>query len=192
MTGTLQRETTGQRLGVWLAAGGVGGLAWASGLRGAMAEFAGAASAVSWSGTFGWIIVPGVAVGMLLAWAGHLRRTGGPERLRRWLACSPLLLSAVLFSDPAALAQFLKDGIGGGALAVPLFGLMGGYAWSTRGPLWARVSCRVLLAAPVPGGLAVMAVTGTAVSAHDAWMFLYVYSFILVLGLACALPYRAR
>ncbi|NUR92372.1 MAG: hypothetical protein HOY71_50575 [Nonomuraea sp.] len=116
-------------------------------------------------------------------------RTRPAAALARLLACSPLLLSLVLFSDPAGLAQFFRDGIGGGALAVPLFGMMGGYALSGRGPLWPRVLCRVLLAAPVPAAVGFLVVTGAGVSAHDAWMFLYVYSFVLVLGIACAVPH---
>ncbi|MBE3014694.1 hypothetical protein IL992_36785 [Microbispora sp. NEAU-D428] len=188
------KDSTRPKPAAWLAMGGVCGLAWASGLRGVMAVFAGPGSTFSWSGTFGWIVVPGVAVGMLLAWADHLRRTGGPrrDRLRHRLALSPLLFSAVLFSDPAGLAQLLKDGIGGGALAIPLFGIMGGYALSTRGLLWARVLCRVVLLAPVPAGLAALLLTGAAIGPRDAWMFLSIYSFVLVLGIACAIPHRPR
>jgi hypothetical protein len=56
-----------------LVVGGVCGLAWATGLRGLMAEVAGQASTVSWTFTFGFILLPGVIVGVLLGWAEHLR-----------------------------------------------------------------------------------------------------------------------
>jgi hypothetical protein len=63
-----------------LSLGAVCGLAWAASLRGFMAQVAGAESGVSWSGTFGWILTPGVVTGLLLAWAEYIRRTG-PARL---------------------------------------------------------------------------------------------------------------
>jgi hypothetical protein len=171
-----------------LLAGGVCGLAWAAGLRGAMAELAGAESTVSWSGTFVWILLPGVAVGALLGWAEHLRRTGG-RRGWRWLALSPLLFASVLFSDPTDLLQFFRDGIGGGALAVPLFGMLGGYALSTRGPLWARLAGRAVVLSPIAAG-AVAVLIGVPVTAHGTWLGLYFYSFCLVLAMACTIPHR--
>ena len=60
--------------------GAVSGLAWAAGLRGLMAEIAGADSGVDWIGTFVWVLLPGLLVGLLLGWAEHLRRTGGRHR----------------------------------------------------------------------------------------------------------------
>src|SRR5688572_5972200 len=51
-------------------------------------------------------------------------------------------------------AQFLEDGIGGGALAVPLIGMLGGFALSIRGPWWA------VLLAPIPGALVAIVLTG--------------------------------
>ena len=57
--------------------GGLFGLAWAAGMRGFMAQIAQEDSNVSWSGTFGYILLPGLLIGMLLGWAEHLRNTGG-------------------------------------------------------------------------------------------------------------------
>jgi len=54
---------TGQvahRLPAPLLVGGVCGLAWASALRGFMAEVAGPETGVHWMGTFGWILAPGL------------------------------------------------------------------------------------------------------------------------------------
>lgn len=48
--------------------GGACGLAWAAGLRGFMAQIT-EDSSVSWSGTFGYILLPGILVGVLLGWA---------------------------------------------------------------------------------------------------------------------------
>ena len=78
--------------------GGLCGLAWAAGLRGFMAQSVYEDSSVSWSGTFGYVLLPGVLIGLLLGWAEHVRRTGGRRRWR-WLALSPLLFAAVLFSE---------------------------------------------------------------------------------------------
>jgi hypothetical protein len=186
---TRSAHRQGGDLARMLAAGGVCGLAWAAGLRGAMALLAGVESTVSWSGTFGWILLPGVAVGLLLGWAEHLRRTGGRPGWR-WLALSPLLFAAVLFSNPAGLSDFLKDGIGGGALAVPLFGMLGGYALSTRGALWARIISRAVILAPIPAGLAVILLADPPVTPHDALVGVYFYSFFLVLAIPCAIPHQ--
>jgi hypothetical protein len=172
-----------------LALGALGGLAWAAGLRGAMALLAAADSTVTWSGTFGWILLPGVAVGALLGWAEHLRRSGGRPGWR-WLALSPLLFGAVLFSDLGGWAQFLEDGIGGGALAVPLFGMLGGWALSARGPRWARVACRAVLLAPVPVLLVVLVRDASTVTALDAFVGLYFSVYLLALMVACAIPHR--
>ena len=92
-----------------LLVGGLCGLAWAAGLRGFMAQIAGSEWTVGWAGTFGW----------------------------RWLALSPLLFSAILFSRPLDMLSILEDGLGDGAIGVPLYGMLGGYALSGRGPRWA-------------------------------------------------------
>jgi hypothetical protein len=175
-------------------AGAVCGLAWAAGLRGMMAEIAGPESTFDWSLTFGWLLAPGVIAGALLGWAEHLRRTGGAGRWR-WLALSPLAFAGVLFSQPGDLTGLLEDGIGGGALAVPLFGIAGGYALSGRGPLAARIACAVFAVAPIP----VWAMTATRVGGPDlaldtprgAWVAVLFYSFLAVLAIASAIPHRA-
>lgn len=73
-----------------------------------LAQIAGSASGVDWSGTFGWILVPGIGVGALLGWAEQLRTSGG-RRGWRWLALSPLLFSAIVFSRPLDLLSILED-----------------------------------------------------------------------------------
>ena len=54
-----------------------------------MAQIAHEDSSVSWSGTFGYILLPGLSIGLLPGWAEHLRRTGGR------LACGVLVLTAI-------------------------------------------------------------------------------------------------
>ena len=102
-----------------LAIGGVCGLAWAAALRGFMAQIAATDSSVTWLGTFGWILLPGVITGVLLAWAEHLRRTGG-RRGWRWLALAPLSFASVLLTGLADPGSMFEGGIGGGAIGVPL------------------------------------------------------------------------
>ena len=129
--------------------GGLCGLAWAAGLRGFMAQIAGPESSVDWAGTFGWILVPGIGVGALPGWAEHLRTSGG-RRGWRWLALAPLLFSAILFSRPLDQLSIFEDGVGGGAIGVSLYGLLGGYALSGRGPRWARIVSGAVALTAIP------------------------------------------
>jgi hypothetical protein len=180
--------------GTALAVGGVVGLAWAAGFRGLMAEVAGLESTVHWSLTFGWLLLPGAIAGMLLGWAEYLRTTGG-RRGWRWLALAPLIFASVLFSQPRDPTGLLDDGVGGGALAIPLFGMAGGYALSGRGPRWARLIAGLVALAPIP----IWAMTASSVGGPDlalttprgAWVAVYLYSFLAVLAFGCAIPHRA-
>ena len=177
-----------------LLVGGLCGLAWAAGLRGFMAQIAGSESTVDWAGTFGWILLPGIGVGALLGWAEHLRTSGG-RRGWRWLALSPLLFSAILFSRPLDMLSILEDGLGAGAIGVPLYGMLGGYALSGRGPRWARiVSGAVVLTAIPIWALTVTSFAGPGLAVdtpRGAWVAVYHWSFLAVLMLACAIPHRA-
>jgi hypothetical protein len=104
---------SGRRATGLVLLGGLCGLAWAAGLRGFMAQIARSESTVDWGGTFRWILLPGLVVGMFLGWAEHLRKSGG-RRGWRWLALSPLLFSAILFSRPLDMLSIFEDGVGGG------------------------------------------------------------------------------
>jgi hypothetical protein len=158
-----------------------------------MVEVAGPESTVHWSNTFGWILLPGVIVGGLLGWAEHLRRTGGRRRWR-WLALSPLLFAGVLLSRPGNMASLLNDGIGGGAIGVPLIGMAGGYALSGRGSPSARAAAGTVAAASIPIWALTAANVGGPELALDtprgAWVALYLYSYLAVLMLASAIPHR--
>jgi hypothetical protein len=181
-----------------LAIGGVCGLAWAAGLRGFMAELAGSGSDVGWYGTFAQILLPGVIAGALLGWAEHIRRTGG-RRGWRWLAAAPIVFTAAVFVSPEVFQAVLNGqpllggGIGGGAIAVPLFGMAGGYALSGRGPLWARILLGVVALVPIPAWAFASSLFGSAfalTSPRGAWTALFFYSFIATLALACSIPHR--
>jgi|GEM_PF-1749690 len=177
-----------------LLVGGLCGLAWAAGLRGFMAQIAGTASGVDWAGTFAWILLPGIGVGALLGWAEHLRASGG-RRGWRWLALSPLLFSAIVLSRPLDLLSIFQDGVGGGAIGVPLYGMLGGYALSGRGPRWARTlsGAAALTAIPI-WALTVTSFAGPGLALdtpRGAWVAVYHWSFLAVLMLACAIPHRA-
>ena len=188
------RRTESGAAAALVIVGGVCGLAWAAGLRGFMAQIADPSS-VSWSGTFGYILLPGLAIGMLLGWAEHIRRTGG-RRGWRWLALSPLLFTAVLFSEgPLGPLGILEDGIGGAAIGVPLYAMAGGYAVSGRGPRWARTLCGVLTLTAIPiWALTVESFGGpelAVTTARGLWVAIYYYAFLAVFSLAAAIPHRA-
>lgn len=179
---------------VLILLGGLCGLAWAAGLRGFMAQIVVEDSSVSWSGTFGYILLPGLLIGLLLGWAEYLRRTGGRRRWR-WLALSPLLFAAVLFSEgPFGVMGIFEDGLGGGAIGVPLYAMAGGYAISGRGPRWGRLAGGLLALTAIPvWALTVESFAGADLAVttpRGLWVALYYYSFLALLMLAAAIPHR--
>jgi hypothetical protein len=174
--------------------GGLCGLAWAAGLRGFMAQIAGQDSSVTWSGTFGYILLPGLCIGLLLGWAEHLRRQGGRRRWR-WLALSPLLFAAILFSaGPAGVLGVFQDGIGGGAIGIPLYAMAGGYSLSRRGPLPARLACGLVSLTAIPiWALTVESFAGADLAVttpRGLWVAVYFYTFLGLFMIAAAIPHR--
>jgi hypothetical protein len=174
----------------YLLVGGICGLAWSVGLRGFMTQVAGAATEFLWVGTYLWIVLPGVIIGTLLGLAEY-RRHAGLTRGRRWLIWSPLLFAAVLLSDPLHFGEIFDDGVGGGAIGVPLFAIAGGYAIGGRGRRWSRILCGVLVATAIP----IWALTAARINPdlalntpRGAWCALFYWSFLGVFMLACAIP----
>ena len=194
-TDALVHETRDRGRGVSLILlGGLCGFAWAAGLRGFMAQIV-EDSSVSWSGTFGYILLPGLVTGLLLGWAENLRRTGG-RRGWRWLALSPLAFAAVLFSEGLlGVLGIFENGIGGGAIGVPLFAMAGGYAVSGRGPRWGRAASGALALTVIPiWALTVESFAGpdlAVTTPRGLWVALYYYSFIALFMLAASIPHRA-
>ena len=181
------------RTAPFVAIGVTCGIAWAAGFRSYMVELAGPASTFSWWGTFGSLLLPGAVAGGLLGWAEALRRAGG-RRGWRWLALAPLAFAIAPLFMPGAITALLTQGLGGGAIAVALMGIGGGYAISRRGPLWARLVCGLVSAALA----AALALTGPGIAGpslaftepRGAWVAVLAASFIVVLALAASIPHR--
>ena len=174
------------------ALGALAGLAWGCGLRGFMTQVTKDPSAVTWSGTFAWILAPSVVTGLLLGLAEHLRRTTGASRWR-WLVLSPFVFASVLVVDVVRGGVALQGGVGGGTIGVPAFGVVGGYAIAGRWP-WLRATCGLIAISAVP----VWAVTATGIGGPSLaldqpkglWVALYYWTFLAVLMIACAIPLR--
>lgn len=166
-----------------LLVGAVCGLAWAGSLRAFMAQFAGPESTFDWFGTFEGVLLPGTVVGALLGWAAHQQR--------RWLVAAPLVF--VLFT-PSVLASVFVDGLGGGAIAVPLIGMAGGYALAGHGPRWARWAAGAVALLPVPGWLVLATTVGGQIALdtpRGAWVAVLFLALLAVLSFGCALTHRA-
>ena len=189
---TSERQDVHPHLSKCLIVGGVCGLAWAAGLRGYMAQVAGAESEVLWVGTFVWILLPAVLIGTLLGWAEY-RRRAGLTRGRRWLIWCPLLFAAILLSDPLHFSEIFENGIGGGAIAIPLYVIAGGYAMGGRGRKWVRIICGILVATAIPIWVVTAAYINpdlALTTPRGAWCALYYWSFLAVFMFACAIPER--
>jgi hypothetical protein len=175
------------------ALGGLCGLAWSCAFRSFMSAVAGAGSDVDWGNTFGLVLLPGVLAGTLLGWGEHLRRTGGRPHWRL-LSLSPLLLMAVLLSNPLDLPSLVDDGIGGVAIGVPLVGILGGYAACGRGSPYRRAVAGLVFLSE----LAVWALTATDAGGYDfalttphgLWATLLYYTLLVTLALAASVPLR--
>ena len=176
-----------------MAVGALCGFAWASAFRAYMSELAGAASKFEWFGTFGAIVVPGAIVGGLLGWAHAIRVRGGRPGWR-WLALAPLLFAIAPMLMPEALVVLFTQGLGGGAIAVALLAIGGGFAISGRGALWARIACGILSFLLLAGVSATALVLGRAAApgneARGWWTLLLAASLLAILVLAASIPFR--
>jgi hypothetical protein len=94
----------------------------------------------------------------------------------------------------AGLEQFAENPLGGGAIGVPLYGMVSGYALSGRGALWGRIVAGVVGLTAIP--IWALTVTGFAgpllavTTPRGAWVALYYWSFLAVLAFGCAIPHR--
>src|SRR4051812_15283025 len=148
--------------------GAICGLAWACALRAYMAQLAGFQSAFDWWGTFLAILTPGVLVGAALGAASAIGP--GHRATLRWAAASPLLFALFALLLPGVLVALVTTGIGGGAVAVPLFGIAGGYALA-GGRGWLRVVLGICVLCALPlHALTVPGVAGIPLQTpHGAW-----------------------
>ncbi|GAA1108332.1 hypothetical protein [Arthrobacter flavus] len=179
----------------WIALGSLAGFAWAAGLRSFMAQVAiKDGSSITWSGTFLWILAPGLVTGGLLGWAAYLRRHGGP-RLSHWLASSPFLFAALLVPPLLTLdfEEFFAAAIGGGTIGVPAAALAGAYALAGR-RTWLRILSSLFPLSSIP----IWVLTASQIggdqlgldTARGLWVALYYWSLLGVIALACAIPMR--
>ncbi len=151
---------------------------------------------MTWTGTFAWVLAPGIGIGLLLGWAAYLVKVGGPERAR-WLVFAPFLFAAVLLPPMLRFdfEDFLADGIGGGAIGVPAIAVLGAYAIAGEG-LWGRIICGLLALSPIPvWALTAEAIGGASLGLDQPrglWVALYYWSFLAVLMLGCSLPLHIR
>jgi hypothetical protein len=173
--------------------GAVAGLAWAAAFRAYMAELAGTASRLEWYGTFVGVLAAGVIAGGLLGFAEFIRRTGGRPHWR-WLALAPLAFAILPLTMPDALVALVTQGLGGGAVAVALIAIAGGFAVCGRGSLLGRILCGVLTVAVMIGiALTVPAVGGVRLALDEprgAWVATLGVTCIVVLCLATSIPFR--
>jgi hypothetical protein len=177
----------------YVLTGAVCGVAWGAAFRAYMSELVGGASRVDWYGTVVAIIGAGAITGALLGLAEHFRRSGG-RRHWRWLALAPLAFAVLPLTMPGALIALVTQGLGGGAVAVALTAIAGGFAVSGRGPLWGRIACGVLALAVIGGIVATVPAIGGVRLALDqprgAWVAILAASCLVVLCLASSIPFR--
>jgi hypothetical protein len=171
--------------------GAVCGLAWAAALRAYMAELIGLLSEVDAAATFIGVLLPGVLIGACLGAASALPDTAR-ARLR-WLAASPLLFAIAPLTFPGALIALLTTGVGGGASAVAVGGIAGGYALGGR-RLWARILCGVVAVASIAGIVASVPLVGgprlALTEPRGAWLACLAGALLMVLMVAASVPFR--
>ena len=93
---------------------------------------------MTWSGTFGAILLPAVVVGALLGAAVYDAESSDRQRWR-WAGFAPLLLAvAAAVATEGFFTRLLSTGMGGGAIGVALIGVLGGFALSGFGLYWLR------------------------------------------------------
>jgi hypothetical protein len=158
-----------------------------------MWKVAGPEAGVEWTGRFLWVLLPGAAIGALLASAEH-QRWRGAVPYRRWLVWSPMLFAAVLLQNPLDLVNGLEGGIGLAAVAVPAMCMLGGYAIAGSGPRWVRGLCALVALSAIPiWSLTATDVGGTSMSlgnAHGAWAAILYWGLLATFALAAAIPHR--
>jgi hypothetical protein len=111
------------------------------------------------------------------------------------MALAPLLFVVAPALSQADFVARLQTGLGTGAIATALIGMLGGYAIAGRGPRWAVAVTRLILVA-----LVIAAITGSFLAGTDprlrattpagAYSLLTFIAFSGALAWACAIPHR--
>lgn len=178
----------GRRAAAAVAGGALVGVTWAAALRAYMTELAGSASEVSWS-TLWVILLPGAIAGACIGLA-HVLRT----RRGSLLGLGPLAFALLTMLEPGALVALVTTGIGGGAIAVPVALVLGGFGLGTIGPRVARVaSLSVALLLSVGFAASVPAVGGPALALSEprgVWVVSLALGLMLSGMLGTALAFR--
>jgi hypothetical protein len=158
-----------------------------------MSELAGFASSVSWVDTFASVLLPGLIVGGLLGWAHAIRMSGGRPGWR-WLGAAPAAFAIAPMLLPGAVVALFTQGLGGGAIAVPILAIAGGFAVSGLGPLWARIVAGIVSALLIGGITASTFLIGgprlAVTEPRGVWVALLVGSLLVLLALASSIPFR--
>jgi len=181
---------------VTMLVGAALGLTWGASLRAWMTTLAlyfGDRPEMSWEGTFLATLLPATSMGALLGGAYYAPQAKDSKRWR-WTAIAPLLLvlGSVIFVEDF-IPTLINTGLGGGAIAVTLIGLIGGYAISGRGPLWGRVVAGVICGAfliALAGGVYFADRTSGPIQPDETFGLLF---FILLMGVfivGASVPYR--
>jgi hypothetical protein len=170
-------------------------VAWSGGLRAFMFAMARDQAHVDAVGALAFVLLPGMMIGAVIAWAESQRHAGlGPLRYRRWVLWAPTLFTAVLFQKPGDLVHGFDGGVGLSAVAVPVICMIGGYGFSGQGRRWLRGLCLLVLAACVPAWAATAeAVGGPAMgltTPRGAWAAVLYWSLLLTFSIAAGLPHR--
>jgi hypothetical protein len=99
-----------------------------------------------------------------------------------------------VLATPSVLVSVFVDGLGGGAIAVPLLGMAGGYALAGRRPRWARWAAGAVALLALPGWLVTASFVGGPLALdtpRGAWLAVLHLSLLAVLAFGCTLPHRA-
>jgi hypothetical protein len=184
----------------WVKALGVGaflGSAWGTSLRAWMTILAlefGDYPVFTWDGTFLMIVLPSTLMGLLLGGANYAAYIRGNKRWR-WAAISPILLViGPLIFMPDFIPTLLEEGLGGGAIAVALVGLFGGYGLSSLGKRWLRgllLLLALIVTCATPYALFFADNLGR-LTARQMFGALHFITLMILLMVATNLPYRIQ
>ncbi|MCB1246917.1 MAG: hypothetical protein KDB69_06615 [Acidimicrobiia bacterium] len=149
---------------------------------------------VTWSGTFLLILLPGLAVGGMLGYAEHVRRTTQLPHAR-WLVWAPMVLAIGVGIDVVMRGPTVEQGLGQiiGGVVISALPVSGAYAIAGHRK-WLRVVCAALALSPIP--LWILKATdigGPSLGLTEpkgAWVAIYLWSFVAVIVIATTIPLR--